>query len=382
VGADVRRVTSLPGAALRRAVPRSAAMLLAAAVLVAGTSTPRADADAESAAQAREAAHQAAQEVADLQPRVAGALRAYEAALAGIADNVTASVRADAQADAATRAAEQRRREAGGRVRALYISGGGLALYASVLDARSAADALRRVAYIQRLVQTGASAARQSAGTSTLVRARADRLERSADAQVTTAAEVSRRYEELQALLAKAGASLARLSTRAHALEEAEAAAARLRALAAAASRAAVSRVAGAKAMAMPPAFKRLYVAAARTCRGLSWTVLAAIGQVESGHGRNPGTSYAGAQGPMQFMPATWAAYGVDGDHDGDTDINDPVDSIFGAAHYLCANGAGRGGEALRRAIWHYNHAEWYVQLVLKIAGQLATDSGGSDGRR
>ena len=47
----------------------------------------------------------------------------------------------------------------------------------------------------------------------------------------------------------------------------------------------------------------------------------------------------------MQFMPATWAAYGVDGDHDGDRDINDPADSIFGAAHYLCANGAGGGDD-------------------------------------
>ena len=102
------------------------------------------------------------------------------------------------------------------------------------------------------------------------------------------------------------------------------------------------------------------------------WTILAAIGQVESGHGRNASTSYAGAQGPMQFMPATFAAYAVDGDRDGDKDIMDPADAIFSAAHYLCANGGGHGASGLHNAIWHYNHAEWYVALVLKLAGQLA----------
>ena len=74
----------------------------------------------------------------------------------------------------------------------------------------------------------------------------------------------------------------------------------------------------------------------------------------------------------MQFMPATFAAYGVDGDRDGFADIHNPVDAIFSAAHYLCANGGGRGPASLARAIWHYNHADWYVALVLKIAGQLA----------
>jgi hypothetical protein len=111
-----------------------------------------------------------------------------------------------------------------------------------------------------------------------------------------------------------------------------------------------------------------LYKNAAKTCPGLSWTVLAAIGQVESDHGRNPGRSSAGALGPMQFMPATWKAYGVDGDRDGKADIMNPYDAIPGAARYLCANGAGRGGQQLYRAIWHYNHADWYVQKVLALA--------------
>ncbi|HEY8481218.1 MAG TPA: lytic murein transglycosylase [Spirillospora sp.] len=115
-----------------------------------------------------------------------------------------------------------------------------------------------------------------------------------------------------------------------------------------------------------------LYRRAAATCPGLSWTVLAAIGQVESSHGRNVGPSSAGALGPMQFMPATWRAYGVDGDGDGKADIMNPYDAIPGAAKYLCANGAGRGGKHLYNAIWHYNHAHWYVQKVLNLAQAYA----------
>ncbi|GGQ06235.1 hypothetical protein BKA00_003347 [Actinomadura coerulea] len=117
-----------------------------------------------------------------------------------------------------------------------------------------------------------------------------------------------------------------------------------------------------------PGGYLDLYKQAARSCSGLSWTVLAAIGQVESDHGRNAGRSSAGALGPMQFLPSTWKAYGVDGDRDGKADIMNPYDAIPGAAKYLCANGAGRGGRQLYRAVWQYNHADWYVQKVLNLA--------------
>jgi membrane-bound lytic murein transglycosylase B len=100
--------------------------------------------------------------------------------------------------------------------------------------------------------------------------------------------------------------------------------------------------------------------------------VLAAIGQVESGHGRDTSTSYAGAMGPMQFLPETFDAYAVDGDDDGVADIMDPADAIYTAASYLCANGANRGPQPLYNAIWHYNHADWYVQMVLALAKMYA----------
>ncbi|TDD36969.1 lytic transglycosylase domain-containing protein [Actinomadura sp. KC06] len=121
-----------------------------------------------------------------------------------------------------------------------------------------------------------------------------------------------------------------------------------------------------------PSSYLDLYKEAATACRGLSWTVLAAIGQVESDHGRNAGRSSAGALGPMQFMPATWKAYGVDGDRDGRADIMNPYDAIPGAAKYLCANGAGRGGKQLYNAVYQYNHAHWYVQKVLSLARAYA----------
>jgi membrane-bound lytic murein transglycosylase B len=74
----------------------------------------------------------------------------------------------------------------------------------------------------------------------------------------------------------------------------------------------------------------------------------------------------------MQFLPSTWAMYGVDADGDGKADIQDPTDAVFSAARYLCAAGAGRGGQAVDNAIFSYNHAWWYVREVLVLANRYA----------
>lgn len=112
------------------------------------------------------------------------------------------------------------------------------------------------------------------------------------------------------------------------------------------------------------------YRSAARTeCPGLPWAVLAGIGRVETDHHRNKAISSAGAQGPMQFMPATWDAFGVDADGDGRATITDPDDAVAAAARYLCASDATDPAE-LRQAIWNYNHADWYVDRVLEAAAR------------
>jgi soluble lytic murein transglycosylase-like protein len=361
--------------------PRGAALALVAGLLLSAAPAQVGGAqaaDGESAAQARAAAQRAADKVGALQPRVERALRAYELAVAQISGSVSRSVVADQEADATAARALAKRHEVDNQVRTLYMSGGSMALMASVLTAPTATDALRRVAYVQRLVETTSVMAADSTATADGDAARAVALEAAADHQVVTAADVTRRYDQLTDALAEAGASLTQLSDHARTLAAAERAAARLAAYAASADASASARVSTARASAIPADFRRLYIGAAKTCKGLSWTVLAAIGQVESGHGRNASTSYAGAQGPMQFMPATFAAYAVDGDGDGDKDIMDPADSIYSAAHYLCANGAGHGASGLHNAIWHYNHAEWYVALVLKLAGQIADQAAGT----
>jgi membrane-bound lytic murein transglycosylase B len=365
-GADVGQVTR----------PRRLAVLVAGVVLLAGL--PVASARAESAADAQAEAQAAADRVEALQPVVERALRAYDRALAGLASGVSQGITAEQAADQAAQLALSDRRTANNRVRALYMSGGSSALIASVLSASGPTDALRRLGYVQRLVQTGEAGAATSLDASAGLQARADALMRVAEESTTTASDVERRFDELSAALAEANAELARLSERARGLAAAEAAAARVSALNAAVAASGQARVASAHASeAVPAEYQRLYQAAARTCRGMSWSLLAAIGQVETGHGANTSSSYAGAQGPMQFMPATFASYGVDGDHDGDVDIHDPADAIFSAAHYLCANGAGRDEESTARAVWHYNHADWYVALVLKLAGQYAAREAG-----
>jgi hypothetical protein len=118
-----------------------------------------------------------------------------------------------------------------------------------------------------------------------------------------------------------------------------------------------------------------LYQRAVMECPGLPWTVLAAIHRLETNFSAGGRViSYAGAVGPMQFMPATWSTYGVDGDGDGRVDITDLEDSVSSAANYLCANGAG-DPERLRNAIWHYNHSDAYVSEVMTRASSYGVSA-------
>ena len=122
---------------------------------------------------------------------------------------------------------------------------------------------------------------------------------------------------------------------------------------------------------ALLPIFKR----AAKRYR-VPWETLAAINKYETGFGRNLGPSRAGAVGWMQFLPSTWARWGVDANGDGRKDPNDPVDAIFSAARYLQAAGA---ASDLGKAVFAYNHADWYVKLVLDKAAEYARAGSSSE---
>ena len=116
----------------------------------------------------------------------------------------------------------------------------------------------------------------------------------------------------------------------------------------------------------VPPAPMEVLLAAYREAEaafGIPWRYLAAINLVETGLGRIRGTSTAGAQGPMQFMPATWAAYGGGGD------INDTHDAIMGAGRYLAAN---NGATDIANALYRYNHSNHYVAGVRLYADLIA----------
>ena len=97
---------------------------------------------------------------------------------------------------------------------------------------------------------------------------------------------------------------------------------------------------------------------------GVPWYYLASIHLVETRMGRIRGLSSAGAQGPMQFMPSTWAAYGRG-------DINDNHDAILGAARYLKANGAPAD---MQRALFNYNHSQFYVNALAAYAEVMKND--------
>jgi hypothetical protein len=118
----------------------------------------------------------------------------------------------------------------------------------------------------------------------------------------------------------------------------------------------------------VPPFLLPIYQAAGIQY-GVRWEVLAAINEIETDYGRNLNVSSAGALGWMQFIPSSWKAWGVDGNKDGKRDPYNPVDAIFAAARYLKA--AGYSHDA-RRAVFAYNHADWYVDSVMLRARLIA----------
>ena len=136
----------------------------------------------------------------------------------------------------------------------------------------------------------------------------------------------------------------------------------------------------------IPKGYRRLYLRATRSCPGLSWAVLAAIGKVESDHGRarlpgvRSGWNRAGAAGPMQFgigkgrAGNAWARYGGDFDRDGRSSVYDPGDAIPAAARYLCDHGA---PHRLDRALYAYNHSWAYVTRVKRLARGYVAGGGG-----
>jgi cell wall-associated NlpC family hydrolase len=144
----------------------------------------------------------------------------------------------------------------------------------------------------------------------------------------------------------------------------------------------------------IPATYLRLYQQMGQRYE-LPWTLLAAIGQVESDHGRDPGSGVrsganrAGAAGPMQIgiggkAGNTWGStprhpadqhtggVGIDGDGDGWADVHDPADAIAGAARFLLAHGAPRD---TTRAVFAYNHDSAYVHHVLAQAARYAAAS-------
>lgn len=147
----------------------------------------------------------------------------------------------------------------------------------------------------------------------------------------------------------------------------------------------AVAQASAAAIADIPAAALRDYQAATeKLCPAMSWTIVAAIGKIESDHGRSarPGVSsganFAGAEGPMQFEPPTWESWvkwaTAHGMGDLATNVYDQHQAIYGAVWLLCSDGAGVLG-TLRQALWDYNHDWGYVAKVLAKAAEYAADA-------
>ena len=324
--------------------------------------------------QAKQQAAQISGEIAKLQPQVDQALAGYETALDAVGQAVGTSVAATRVYQAMQQQADAATSNQNAHVVALYESGGNVVAYANVLTTGDPYS-LHQLPMLSGVVAQDAAAAASATRVARAAKTRADAAENQISTELTNADVVNQRLADLQTLLGQQQALLDQASAKAQQLQALQEAAAAVAAARAAVAQADSAAAADVSPYAIPPTFDALYHAAALTCPGLSWTVLAAIGQVETHHGSGTMVSSAGALGPMQFMPPTFAHYAVDGDHDGKANIMNPADSIYTAAHYLCVNGAGTGGQNLYTAIWNYNHADWYVQLVLSLASKLGAGS-------
>jgi peptidoglycan hydrolase CwlO-like protein len=329
-------------------------------------------AHAESTGDAEAKARALLDQVRQIQEQVQRAEARYDAVLGGVAASVTAAIQTDRDREDAAAQTAADASQLDDRVRGLYMSGGPLALYASALESGDITELQSRVIVVGSLVHAGKDVVRADRAVSAKVAATAQRAQALAHRRIATERDVRDVASRVLTLLAQQQRLLDEARARVAHLQELDAARAALAAQTAAYGDITNSRLSSLGVMSMSPLYARYYHQAALTCPGLSWTVLAAIGQVESGHGRNPSVSSAGAMGPMQFLPSTFDHYAVDGDLDGLLDIMSPGDAIFTAARYLCANGAGQGGDSLYNAIWHYNHADWYVQMVLSLAQKYA----------
>ncbi|TCO49673.1 NlpC/P60 family protein [Actinocrispum wychmicini] len=137
----------------------------------------------------------------------------------------------------------------------------------------------------------------------------------------------------------------------------------------------------------IPSDYLALYQQATAVCPGLDWSILGAIGKIETNHGRSalPGvadgtSNAAGARGPMQFLQSTFdsviARHPLTPGGKNPPSPWDKHDAIYAAAYYLCDSGAPKD---LRKAIFAYNHADWYVNQVLAQAqkyGQTMPGTG------
>lgn len=305
-----------------------------------------------------------------LRAKARTAERRYAAAFNAVADSVNVAVTADAASSAVAERAVAAQQTLVSRVRGLYETGGAIATYAAVLDSGSVTAIFTRNELATRVVSAQIADVQTVAKDASLAEKAARRAEHREHVQIGTERDVAAAAGRVESLLRQQKTLLAKAD---HHLAAVRAAAAALATQTSSFGSITSAAIAGLHILPPSAEYLSLYKSAAGTCSGLPWTVLAAIGQVESGHGRNPSTSSAGAMGPMQFEPATFEAYAVDGNHDGVSSIMDPADAIYTAAHYLCANGAGRSPGALSSAILHYNHAGWYVAMVLKLSGMYTT---------
>ena len=364
---DIIRVRLLT----RTSRARTIATLAISGALLSAAPLVTQPAHAETSGQAAATVQALLVKVHRLQAQVLAAEQRYNAVFTSVSDSVNIAIQDDSTSETVSQAAQSAQAAVSQRVQAIYESGGSLAAFATMLSSGDLNELSERNEMVSRVVSAQAAEADRVATLAKTATLTAAKAEKRAHLKIGTERDVAAAAARWRGCSPSSRhCSAGRQAPRERPQGGSQ------RSPPSSASFGSITTAQHRRA-AHPAAVRGVPRAVQAAAADLPRPVLDGARRDRSGRerprpqhvdlvGRRRWGRCSSSRPPSRRTPSTATTTAT-------TNIMDPADAIYTAAHYLCANGAGRGPSALGGAILHYNHAGWYVDMVLKLAGMYAT---------